>query len=644
MTDKEKNTVETESQTESTLFTDPEKKKTAITKRTKRHTAIKKQVIAIIAAAVIAALAASIYLVTLLINKRDVELGRKWDEFKIEFQKKLDGNVNTANFAEWLKNHKNDGDVKNVLERDSEIIALLEKTPKLKKLVDNIEEEYKYADKIDKLVDDAESINLLDGEVLGTNNRIYIYHPLERKDIKSITVRNSVDEFTFVYDDETEDFVVEGSPNAPFDTEMFSSLVVSAGKPNMIERAFDSCTDFSQYGLDESQSPASFTVTSRSGVSNTLYIGNLTADGTGYYAKHADRDALYVIGSSLETTMLNDLENMISPTLTFPMSQSDNYTIKKFTVFSGEETTVGITFLDDATRDALGLNTSFYMFHPGIYAVNSTTYSEVLTVLTSFEGIETVVYEPSEEDFEKYGIYAMETVETDPETGEEIVKRIPAYAVTYVYPVQGSELEQWVYFSAKNENGNYYAYSPQFDLIAEVDGTTVSWLEWRLINWVDEPIFMQNINEMATITVESSTATRVFDLVGEDDTLSITERSTGIKPEVENFRRFYRGLLSIHLQGYVSEDKTEAELAEMTAGTPSLTLTIDTRAGRKTVYRFYYYSTSRTYYTVSESDGSADKVAEPVGEFYIMSADMTKVINDAEKVLNGITVDYEARN
>ncbi len=645
MTDKDKNMaadgVNEPSDSESTLFTDPEKTGARITKTSrKKRSALKKQVILIIAAAVIAALVLSVYLITVLINKRDTELGKKWDEFKIAFNDKLNGGANTANFAEWLKNHINDADVKNLLELDSELMALLEKTPKLKKIIENIEEEYEYADKIDKMVDDAESIKLLDGEVLGTNNRIYIYQPLERKDIQSVQVKNSLDEFAFEYDAETDDFIVSGSPNAPYDKDMFSSLIVSAGKPSLTERALEICDDFEQYGLDESQSPASFTVTSRNGDSNTLYIGNLTSDGAGYYAKHANRDALYVIGASVGTTMLGNLENIISPTLTFPLSQNDNYTIKKFTLFSGNETTVGITFLEDATRDALGLNTSFYMFYPGYYAVNSTSYSEVLTVITSFTGTRTVVFEPTEEDFEKYGIYSIETVEISEESGEEIVKRMPAHALTFVYPIQGTELEQWVYFSAKNENGNYYAYSPQFDLIAEVDGASAEWLEWQLIEWVDEPIFMQNINEMATITVESSTATRVFDLTGADEELSIKERSTGFKPDVENFRRFYRGLLSIHLQGYVSEDKTEAELEELTAGTPSLTLTIESRAGRTTVYRFYYYSTSRTYYTVEESDSTYGAI----GEFYIMSADMTKVINDAEKVMTDTTVDYEARN
>lgn len=193
-------------------------------------------------------------------------------------------------------------------------------------------------------------------------------------------------------------------------------------------------------------------------------------------------------------------------------------------------------------------------------------------------------------------------------------------------------VQQTIVFSEMNENGNYYAYSLLFNLITEVDGHSMEWIDWDLIKWVDEPIFMMNINDVRTITVDSETATRVFDLEGEAQELVVTERDTGFKPEVKNFRQFYKTLLSVYMQDYVG--MTEEEIAALDDSKDLyMTLTIETRAGITHVYKVYPYSTRRAYYTV---DGK--------GEFYILRDMATKIITDAEKVMTNEVIDSEAHS
>ena len=144
---------------------------------------------------------------------------------------------------------------------------------------------------------------------------------------------------------------------------------------------------------------------------------------------------------------------------------------------------------------------------------------------------------------------------------------------------------------------------------------------------------MMNINNVKTITVESDTATRTFDLEGEGQELIVTERDSGFKPEVQNFRQFYKTLLSYNLQGYVSSDLGEDEVSVLIPTDPYLVLRIETRAGVVTEYKFYPYSTRRAYYTV---DGN--------GEFYVLRDMATKVISDAEKVMTNTAIDSEAHS
>lgn len=456
-----------------------------------------------------------------------------------------------------------------------------------------------------------ETVELLDGEVLGTNDRILLFDHYERKDIQSIDIHNEFGEYGFYYDEADEAFYVKDHPGAPYSKELFSSLVVSTGYTLSMERVTMDCEDLSEYGLADDQEPAWYTLTTRDGEEHTVYIGDLLPSGGGYYVRYKDRNAVYVLDTTIGNTVLQPLENMITAMVTLPMNTNDYFTIKNFAVMQGDSVTVMLTYLNAEEKEAAASTSAYKMMYPADYAVNTTSYTTVLEVLTNFTGPATLAYAPTEEELAEYGLLE------------------PAFSIYYEY----QEIEQFVVFSAKNENGNYYAYTPLFDLVTELDGTTMAWLEWDLIKWVDTPIFMMNINDVATITVESDTATRIYDLVGEAQELVVTERETGFKPIVQNYRQFYKSLLSIYLQGYATDDITEEEITDLKAGEAYLTLTIETRAGKKTEYKFYPYSTRRAYYTVNGE-----------GQFYVLRDMATKIISDCEKVMTNTDVDSEAHS
>lgn len=461
-----------------------------------------------------------------------------------------------------------------------------------------------------------EQVELLEGEMLGTNDRILLFDHYERKHIQEIAVHNEYGDYAFYYNTEDEAFYVKGHEYATFSKELFSSLVVDTGYTLSTERVTTDCEDMSEYGLSEDKDLPYFTVTTRpdkegNTESHTVYIGDLTPTGTGYYVRYAGRNAVYILDSSLADTVLKPIEALITPMLALPMNQNDYYTIKDFMVADREKPLIAITYLTPDEKEKEAMTSAYKMLYPANYTVNSTAYSEVLQVLTSFQGVRTVALAPTEEQIVEYGFAD------------------PAFSVSYNY--QG--IDQTVIFSEKNENGNYYAGSLLFNIIAEVDGAALEFLEWGLIDWVDPPIFMMNINNVRTITVESDTAVRTFDLEGEGQELIVTERDTGWKPEVQNFRQFYKTLLSFHLQGYAASDLTGDEIGSLTSDKPYLTLTIETRGDVKTVYNFYPYSTRRAYYTVNGE-----------GEFYVLRDMATKVISDAEKVMTDTPVDSEAHS
>ncbi len=482
-----------------------------------------------------------------------------------------------------------------------------------------------------------EEIELLEGEVLGTNDRILMFDHTEKKEIESIEIHNEHGTWGIYYDYETEEFYITDHPEAPYSKELLSSLVVSAGYTLSMKRVTTDAEDMSEYGLSEADNPAWYTLKTRDGEEHTVYIGGLIPTGAGYYCRYKDRNAVYVLDNTVNDTILQPLEVMITPMITYPMQTNDYFTIKNFTIMEtpeaveapaegeapAEESTADIkimvTYLNEEEKEAEASMGAYKMLAPASYTVNDSNYSVVLEKLVSFQGTSCIKYAPEKADMEEYGLLD------------------PKYVVYYEYPVpledgtpSGESIQQYIYFSEKNENGNYYVYSALFNLITEVEGTNAEWLEWDLIKWVDEPIFMMNINDVATITVESETAERVFDLVGEGQELIVTERATGFQPEVQNFRQFYKTLLSVQMEDYAPEDSVAALDMDKDL---YMTLTIETRAGKVHTYKFYPYSTRRAFYTV---DGE--------GEFYVLRDMATKVITDAEKVMTDTPIDSEAHN
>ncbi len=165
---------------------------------------------------------------------------------------------------------------------------------------------------------------------------IYIFDPLERSEIQSIEVTNEFGGYK-VYRDASDTFQLEGCPGLTFDPEIFSSLVVSSGTPTAMMRVATDLTDeqMAEYGLDDPQ--ASWTVTSTLGEKFTMYVGDALVTEGGYYVKYADRDAAYIVSTTLAETILQPAKVLLKPLLTAGMSQNDYFFVDSFSVWHGED-------------------------------------------------------------------------------------------------------------------------------------------------------------------------------------------------------------------------------------------------------------------------------------------------------------------
>ena len=504
---------------------------------------------------------------------------------------------------------------------------------------------------------------LLNGESLGTQNRIFLYEYMSPEDIKSVAVSNSYGEYSISLSDDG-NYYIDDNKNAPYDTALFSSLCVSVGYSLSMKRILPSpedgkepeSIDFSIYSLDEENACAHYTVTSKTGNSYTVWIGDEIVSEQGYYARLEGRNAVYIIGNDIKNTVLSPIESIVTPMITLPTSSQDYYKTDYFTVWKKGEHFVTVHMLSTQEElDKYATDTRYIMAYAQNVKSSDVTeaqtlsevkkllgdsalkynytpaideYAAVLEKFSNFKGESTVkLIEPlkenaDEKETEEY-VYKVNSLLS--EYGINLTK--PAYELFFNY----NGVNNYAVFSEKNANGNYYAFSYTFGLIAEIAADDLAFLDWSFEEWVESAFFQKNITKVGKISLYSPDASYDFTLTHTDgnsanDKLSVKEENSAKAINTAQFREFFKVLLTREIRGkFEGEIPDESKLMA--------TLTITSVGGSETEYKFYQSSTQRAYMTINGE-----------GEFYTLTSGVKKMLSDASKLLTGEEIHSEELN
>jgi hypothetical protein len=238
-----------------------------------------------------------------------------------------------------------------------------------------------------------------------------------------------------------------------------------------------------------------------------------------------------------------------------------------------------------------------------------------------------------------------------------------------------------VWFSEKTEAGTYYAYSPEYDMIVEIEESQLSFLGWEELDWyereyftidiayvprieidgasMDAPIVIETDNSLSTVDEDSSTPSADKMIVYANGkklnyTLSVINDVTG-DPETRdalgNYRKLFTTMLTASMEGTC--DMTAEEMAALRARPDDecqlkLTVHMDDGVGntRYVIYRFYQITERKSYMTI-EVLPSADTMpnAEAAqGKFYVSRAYCDKLIADAYRLINGEEIVPSSKN
>ena len=433
----------------------------------------------------------------------------------------------------------------------------------------------------------VDTSHLEGAEQLGVNELIIMFPHVEKKNIRSIQVFNNNGKHSYEFArlngetfkrDDSGEFAIVGSPLTAFDLELFSSLHVSTGYAVTSGKIQNPIKDengaFSEYGLvperrvdDEGNEydyvPTYYILTETSGTRHKVIIGDRLVTGKGYYAQYVKIDgtteipfdAVYTFGTHVADSILQPIEEYVTPTLTYQMSMNNYHNVQYLTINkktpSGADYNqiVSFSYVDMSERENTSKHYNAYRFEDG-----PSPASSLKGYLPSDENISvclSALYEPPYVGIHTFMLTDEALVEAGllrPVLNDDGSPKLNAdgkpmyednadYVLSFYYTPLDSNgkaltpVQNVIMISGPNENGNYYAtteiwlknakgeyeYAYNTNMIVELAGYNMTFLSWDAFDWISTSYIKVDIAFCESIKLETKDYTASFTL---DNSLS----------------------------------------------------------------------------------------------------------------------------
>ena len=346
------------------------------------------------------------------------------------------------------------------------------------------------------------------------------------------------------------------------------------------KKVSDNKNDGNDYGFDEPVYQVDFYKQGSDEIYLSLYIGGENPAKTGRYATTSKDDAVYYIaGVSEFYHYQKNLTDFVNPEMIPAISKEEDYSDDNYTegqLIMCDKIIVGGNVLGDTytiksqTADNVTTFTSYTITSPTSRPADDDNVGNIVALFSyGIEATGCYSYTVTDEDIKKFGLDK------------------PDFEVTvYVDNIIRS------FKATKQSDGNYAVYYEGNKTIMSVPESSITPATYDRSDLFNTLLFIENITNAESVTVESGDSKVVFDIVTEhdeeNDTDSLAKITCGSKELTKsNFQDYYQYLVSIKAQSYEEHD---------TSGmTPDTVLTVKHKGGESGTTVKYFKITNARY-------------------------------------------------
>lgn len=486
-----------------------------------------------------------------------------------------------------------------------------------------------------------------EGEAVSAYNRLLVFPKVESEAVKSIRVSNTHGSYTF--ERKNNRMVIRGHEEVSYVADSYAYLASLCGSLVVMDNGRFPAKTVEKYGLAEyglAQPQATFTVTTMAGKVYTVHVGDPIVSGSGYYVQLEGRETVYIV-NAYYAMLLEPIESFITPVLVYGATSNNYPEVRDFRIYDyaydaqgtpSASLVTALTYWPYEERENTEYQTQSYkMVEEDLlaYVPKSAAVTTTMEKLVSLENATVVKLGVSDKALAEYGL--------DKPT------RLLSYEFTTSDGSGPVYLKNRFWFSPITQRGTHYVFAEveiskdgktylpftALDYILEVGLSSLPFMFWNKIDWVEEYYFHINIMLMEVMEIETPEGRIVFDFtVGANDVERITAtmggetRAIGVKPFKELYRHMLYGVL------FDETGKSKEELVAIVANEENLQLSyrVKTKSTDKTtgidnVYSFYHLGDSNSYLTINGG-----------GEFYVLTNSVETTIDYAMRLWRGETL------
>ena len=418
---------------------------------------------------------------------------------------------------------------------------------------------------------------------------------------------------------------VEGFDDLPVNTSAITAMSNNFASMTADKKAADTSDNEADFGLDEPQAVAE--ITYADGTTVTAELGDQTPLEDGYYFRLSTDEAIYIVGSTLSSRMLDKAEAYIGTSLIVaPSTREDDE--------NGEAIVYGMSLSGTVRADK---PFSFRLFEegdpsnlqvfgyvidsPGIHGVSQNQdVQNLFTGATSLTALEAEKAHPTEEDLKGYGLddpysvceltLAIQTNSTD----EEDTSALVYYNKT----------KHTIKLGGKNDDGYYYAMVDDYDAVFLVGSSSAAWADAQFEDMVSRFLFMDNIVDVSSISVDVEGTETTFSLEhfpdAEDNDGKLEVTVDGEVYPTGDFRTLYQVFMQLNRYG---------ETNETPSGDPYMVFTLRLLDEEAEPFVARLYKQSASVYVCVLSTGDT---------YTVKGSDVQNVVTQMNNYLNGKVV------